>query len=103
MSKTRLLDRSQGKGIYEGDLKYGRKLGDSYIKGQDFPSADGNNQPVVPLTLVEKRDPRVWRKDKAIKTAKKHVDNSQHGINYVLKVYRSCLADMKLTVGKQRI
>jgi hypothetical protein len=108
---SRLYDPTPAGSPYEGDLRYGRAFGTTPDKHRDFHAerVDGTprNVPVVPLVLVQPRDPQVWKKDARIKEMKKSVDNSQHGVNYVLQAYQSQLNHMKsnlhLTVGKQRL
>lgn len=108
---SKLYDPTPAGTPYEGDLRYGRAFGTTPDKHRDFHAEriDGvsRNSPVVPLVLVQPRDPQVWKKDTRIKHVKKTLDNSQHGVNYVLQAYQSQLGHMKanlrLTVGKQHL
>lgn len=108
---TRISDPSPRTGTFEGDLRYGRALGTHPDKHRDFSAdrVDGiaRNVPVAPLILVPARDPSVWRKDPRVKEAKKHLDNSQHGVNYLLQSFQESMnhlrADMHITVGRQRM
>ncbi len=108
--KTRITDRASGTGVYEGDLKFGRCNGNVISKHGDVDARreDGvsTNQPVAPLVLVQQRDPKLWRRDTRVKEVKKTVDNSQHGVNYVLKAFRehqhNLRMDVHLVVGRQR-
>jgi len=104
--KKQLIDYAPGTGVYEGDMRYGRANGNVPDKHGDYPANRENgvatNQPVVVLPLVQQRDPRVWTRDERVKEAKKSLDNSQHGINYLL----THLKDnnfMRVTIGKQRL
>ncbi len=108
---SRITDPSPHTGTYEGDLRYGRAFGTQPNKHKDF-SADringvSQNVPVVPLTLVQPRDPACWKKDPKVKEIKKELDNSQHGVNYVIQSYQHFAQHMRanihITVGKQRL
>jgi len=111
MSKHRLInDPAPGMGSFEGDLKYGRAHGTNNEKGKDFAADRQNgvatNLPVMPLRLVQPRDPEIWRRDLRVSEARKNLDNSQHGVNYLIQCFQSNLNDMrsnlKLKIGKQR-
>lgn len=72
--RTQFNDPSSRTGIFEGDLRYGRRAGNELQKHNDFASGryeiaeDGTlidtgqvkNAPAVPLVLVQPRDPEVW-------------------------------------------
>lgn len=64
--KENLIDPSQGAGVYEGDLKYGRCLGTEPRNHRDYNAQRikgvPTNKPVFCLPHVEKRDPDVWSK-----------------------------------------
>ncbi len=100
----RLIDPSNRSGVYSGDLAYGRKNGTMFDKHGDYSGPD--NQPIVPLTLVESRDPHVWGRDPYIKDAKKNNAENQAMKNEVINSYMEKLSHLKanfhLTVGKQR-
>lgn len=102
-TKIKLVDRSSG--MYAGDLKYGRCNGNIPVNGRDFSSQNGSNEPVMKLQLVRKRDPKLWRKDGRVSSAKKLVQNSQQGINYLLNVFlenqKRNSFNLKLRIGKQ--
>lgn len=108
--RTKITDRASGTGVYEGDLKFGRCNGTVLSKHGDVDARreDGiaTNQPVAPLVLVQQRDPKVWKKDARLKEVKQSVDNSQHGVNYILRAFRdnqhSLRMDVHLIVGRQR-
>jgi len=112
MSKNPIInDYAPGTGVYEGDLRYGRKSGNEFVKHKDFAAnrQDGiaSNAPVMPLTLVEPRDPQVWKKDPRVKEVKKSTDNAQYVTNHLLDLYASwgskLRSNIHLTVGKQRL
>ena len=97
---SKLIDMSLRTRVFRGDLKYGRTSNGIAVKGKDFTGED--NAPVVPLVLVEPRDPQVWRKDNRIKEAKKQV-GSQHSINRIIEAYQTAnlRSNITLKVGKQ--
>ncbi len=108
-----LTDRSPSRGVYYGDLTYGRVNGNKgFERGKDFTANIGehgvpNNMPAVRLVLVEPRDPEVWKKDPNIKEAKKRrIDGSQHAINLTMTMFKelydngSLRANFKLRTGK---
>lgn len=108
--RTQIKDLSVGK--YEGDLKYGRANGSNPDKGKDYAAernADGTpqNRAIAPLVLVQKRDPQVWKKDPNVKQAKKALDNSQHGVNYLIQSYSAMneymRANIHLTIGRSKM
>ena len=94
----RLVDMSPNRGVYEGDLKYGRCNGNVPEFHKDFPADPVNgeprNKPVIPLKLVQPRDQRVWQADSldhlAIKMAKQSMKKAQtkDGINYLRKLFQ---------------
>ena len=108
--KTKLIDKALGTGVFEGDLKFGRCMGNILSKHGDVDAGrqDGipTNQPIAPLVLVQRRDPHVWKKNPAIKIVKSNLNPSQHSVNYILKSFRenksSSNMNIKLVVGRQR-
>lgn len=67
IKKNSIEDPSPLRGVYEGDLKYGRACETVVITGKDFQanrSEDGQavNKPVVSLPMQSKRDAEVWKK-----------------------------------------
>lgn len=85
----RLADPALGNSQFQGDLAYGRCRGDVPVKHKDYPaqSKDGRqNIPIVPLKLVEPRDPKVWGPHKRPKHKK--IKNSPTMKKHVMSVYR---------------
>jgi len=109
--RTQLKDPHPTRGVFEGDLAYGRAFGNNPDKRKDYAAdrVDGvaQNKPIAPLVLVAPRDPELWRRDKRVVKAKRTLDNSQHGVNQMIKSYYEMLDYMKanihLTVGKTRL
>lgn len=62
---------------------------------------------IANVTLREPRDKSVWTKDPKVKEAKKNLDNSQHGTNYLLSSYTKSAkylrSNLHVTVGRQRL
>lgn len=112
MERSNITDRSPGKGVYQGDLAYGRANGDMPVKDRDFSAhvqEDGKpkNKPCCQLVLTLPRDPTLWRKDPAIKEAKKQdTSGNQHATNVLLTTFVDCQrtlrANLSLTIGRQR-
>ncbi len=77
-------------------------------KYQKYIEVDHRTVPVVdyPVVPVTPRDPKYWKKDNAVKEAKKK-SNSQLDDNYLIESYaanvRRMKADIHLRVGKQRL
>lgn len=109
---SKIVDQSTNKGVYKGDLAYGRANGNVPVRGRDFtaePDEDGNarNLPAAPLILVKERDPNVWTKDPMIKQVKRDVGQFQYSINQFINSYREnadhLRANIHVTVGRQRL
>lgn len=82
MKGQRLIDLSPRTGVYEGDLAYGRRNETEIVKHKDFPAnrdENGNpiNAPILPLKLVDPRDPTVWSKGKSKKKKEKPLINKK--------------------------
>lgn len=57
------LDPSPGDGVYQGDLKYGRRCGGQIVPRKDFTRVGEEgveNLPVHSLPPQRDRDPQVW-------------------------------------------
>lgn len=109
---SRIVDQSIDKGVYKGDLAYGRADGNVPVRGRDFtaePDEDGNarNLPAAPLVLVKERDPSVWARDPMIKKVKRDVGQFQYSVNQFIRSYKENVdhlkANIHVTVGRQRL
>jgi len=105
MHREQLVDLSPRKGVFVGDLKYGRCNITTSERGHDF--AGEENAPIAPLVLVANRDPEVWRRDSRLKEARRKTRTSQYLDNQLLNSYIENVDQMRanihLTIGKQRI
>lgn len=108
-----LTDRSPSRGVYYGDLAYGRAEGNTPKPNKDYVACvDENgvpsNMPCVRLVLVTGRDPEVWKKDPAVKEAKKWpLDGNWHANNVVLTTFKELYdsgrirSNIRLRIGKE--
>jgi hypothetical protein len=118
--KDKLVDYAEGKGVYQGDLKYGRTIEGERVKGKDSPShkVDGveQNPPVVALKLIQPRDPYVWTRDTRLKGVKNPQTNLQkimrdltpgvttdEVVSIFKKNVKNLRANISLKVGKDRV
>jgi hypothetical protein len=105
--KKKLVD--PGTGVYEGDLRYGRRKGDVVVKTEDFAAKRENgqptNKPVCGLALVEKRNPELWKKP--VHKIPTDVYNDAKFQMMVLEFYQHSLHRMKanihITIDKSRL
>lgn len=104
MSKERIHDPSSRRGVFVGDLKYGRR-NCNVVSRSDYTGE--NNLPVAPLKLIRPRNPIYWTKDRGIKKVSSKNSSWQQAINYLLISYSDNINKLKanyhLTIGKQRI
>lgn len=107
----KLIDKALGRGIYEGDLRYGRAFGNQIKHHNDYPAdrinGEATNKPIVGLQLVEPVDVSLFKRDPKVKVMKKSLDNSQHSVNYIIQSYGHFINHMKanisLRVGKTKL
>lgn len=86
---SKIEDYSNGRGVYQGDLKYGRTVNGATFKVvdgkkehyRDVPShiKEGveQNPPAYCMPEVQPRDPEVWRKDSSVDFFKRGVNSRQ--------------------------
>jgi hypothetical protein len=118
--KDKIVDYTDGRGVYQGDLKYGRTVNGERVKGKDVSShrVDGveQNPPIAGLALVQPRDPYVWTRDTRLKGVKNPKTNLQKVMRDLLpgvsqgevvdifkKNVKNLRANISLKVGKDRI
>lgn len=76
-----ILDPALGRGIFEGDLKYGR-VSKTDNMHKDYPAervggtGEARNCPIAPLILQGGRDPKVWKRDVRLSKIPKTIKNS---------------------------
>ena len=90
-------ERNRGKTLV-AEPKYQKYI---EVNEKTIPIVD---YPVVPVTP---KDPKYWKKDNAVKEAKKRMSNSQMDDNYLIESYAANLkrmkADIHVRVGRQRL
>lgn len=104
--KSRLVDYAPGDGIFRGDLVYGCCNGNTPSKHGDFPMSQGN-KPIVPLKLVEPRDPEVWKRDPELDNKNKEKEDFNYVTICLVSKYKESYSHLRsnihLTVGKVRL